>query len=144
MKKIAFLLGLILITSCSSDDGNQNNPNLPNVRFTAQINLNLPQFVNLRFPGGIEVDRTDGRGIRGLILYNQNDQQFFAYELSDPNIPPSDCSALSVEGTRAVSNCGNENMYEITSFGQQIQGEGGRPLLSYRVEKNGNTLIISN
>ncbi|SHJ32552.1 hypothetical protein [Aquimarina spongiae] len=144
MKKIVFLLGILLIASCSSDDDNRNNPNLPNVGFTAQINLNLPQFVNLRFPGGIVVDRTEGRGIRGLILYNQNDQQFFAYELSDPNIPLMDCSALDVQATRAVSNCGNDNVYEITSFGQQVQGEGGQPLLPYRIEKNGNTLTVSN
>ncbi|AXT62211.1 hypothetical protein D1816_18210 [Aquimarina sp. AD10] len=143
MKKLVFLFAALLVLSCSGDD-DQNNPFLPNIAVNFQINLDLPQYNNLRFPGGIFVDRTDGRGIRGVIIYNQNDQQFFAYELSDPNISPSDCSALKVEGTRASSNCGNENLYEIASFGQQIRGEGGNPLLAYRVTKNGNTLNVSN
>ncbi len=144
MKKAFFLLLLILISSCSDDDNNQTNPNLPNVGVNFSINLNLPQYNNLKFPGGIFVERTDGRGIRGVILYNLNDQQFFAYELSDPNIPPSACSALTVDKTRASSNCGNENIYDIASFGLQIQGTGGYPLLSYKAIKQGNNLIITN
>ncbi len=144
MKKTIFLLITLLVCSCSGDDDNRNNPFLPNVNFSFQINLNLPQYVNLRVPGGVFVDRTDGRGIKGVIVYNQNDDQFFAYELSDPNISPSDCSALIVEGTRASSDCGNENIYEIASFGQQIKGEGGNPLLGYRITKDGNSLSISN
>ncbi len=144
MKKAIFLLLIILISSCKSDDDNQNNTNLPRVNVNFEINLNLPQYESLNFPGGIFVDRTAGRGIRGVIVYNQNDQQFFAYELSDPNIVPSDCSALEVTGTRASSNCGNENIYEITSLGQQVRGEGGFPLLPYRISKQGNTLFITN
>jgi len=145
MKKIVFLVCFALILSCSGDD-NQNNPFLPNVSINFQINLNLPQFNSLRFPGGVFVDRTAGRGIKGVIIYNQNDQQFFAYELSDPNVSPSlACSTLMVEGTRASSNCdGNERIYEIASFGQQIQGEGGFGLLPYRIRKVGNTLSITN
>jgi len=134
-----------LILSCKGDD-DVNNPFLPNVSVNFQINLNLPQFNNLKFPGGIFVDRTRGRGIKGVIIYNQDDRQFFAYELSDPNLNPSlECSTLTVEGARASSNCeSGENIYAITSFGQQIKGNGGFPLLPYRIEKNGNILIITN
>jgi len=144
MRKTIFLLIILLACACKSDDDNRNNPFLPDVTFSFQINLNLPQYVNLRVPGGVFVDRVEGRGIKGIIIYNQNNDQFFAYELSDPNIIPSDCSALVVEGTRASSDCGNENTYEIASFGQQIKGEGGNPLLGYRITKDGNTLSISN
>ena len=147
MKKLLFLLLIILISSsCNSDDNNQNNPNLPSVPVNFKINLNLPQYVGLRFPGGIFEDRTAGRGIKGVVIYNQDDQQFFAYELSDPNLNPSlPCSNLDVNGTRASSNCdGNENIYEIASFGQQIKGEGGLPLLAYRAVKEGNTIFVSN
>ncbi|GAA4273470.1 hypothetical protein U6A24_19135 [Aquimarina gracilis] len=145
MKKIVFLICITLILSCSSDD-RQVNPFLPNVSVNFQINLNLPQYDNLGFPGGIFVERTEGRGIKGVIIYNQDDRQFFAYELSDPNVDPNlSCSTLTVEGSRASSNCdGNENIYEITSFGQQIQGEGGFPLLAYRISKSGNVLTITN
>ncbi|TPN87560.1 hypothetical protein [Aquimarina algicola] len=144
MKNILLIMSLFLVVACSSDDNNQRNPNLPNQSFTVQINLDLPQYVELRAPGGITVDRANGRGIRGLIIYRQNIDQFFAYELSDPNIPLSDCSALDVQATRALSNCGNDNEYDIPSFGQQVKGEGGLPLLSYSVSRNGNNLTISN
>lgn len=145
MKKIVFLMFLTLILSCSSDDG-PNNPFLPSVPVNFTINLNLPQYNNLNFPGGIFVDRTDGRGIKGVIIYNRDDQQFFAYELSDPNLDPNlSCSTLTVQGSRASSNCdGNENIYEITSFGQQVQGEGGFPLLAYRIRRDGNVLSVTN
>ena len=144
MKKTLLILSIILVLSCSSSDDRQENPFLPNVSVNFEVNLNLPQYNNLNFPGGIVVERTNARGIRGVILYNLNDQQFFAYELSDPNIPPSDCSALNVEGTRASSNCGNDNIYDIAAFGQQISGEGGYPLLSYRATKEGSILFVSN
>lgn len=144
MKKVFFIVMIVMISSCSNDDDNQSNPNLPGVNVNFSINLNLPQYNNLDFPNGVFVDRTDGRGIRGVIIYNQNNEQFFAYELSDPNIPPSDCSALIVEGTRASSGCGNENIYEISSFGQQVRGEGGLPLQPYRVTKDGSVLNITN
>ncbi|MBP2831370.1 hypothetical protein J8281_04140 [Aquimarina sp. U1-2] len=145
MKKIVFLICISLIFSCNSDDG-PNNPFLPSVSVNFQVNLNLPQYNRLEFPGGIEVERTAGRGLKGVILYNQDGTQFFAYELSDPNLDPSlACSTLTVEGSRASSNCnGNENIYEITSFGQQIQGEGGFALLQYRIRRDGNILTVTN
>ncbi|MBL0681958.1 hypothetical protein [Aquimarina mytili] len=146
MKKAFFLLSILLISSCKSDDDNPNNPNLTPVNVNFSINLNLPQYVNLRVPGGIFEDRTEGRGIKGVVIYNQNNDQFFAYELSDPNLSPSlPCSNLTVEGSRASSNCnGNENIYEITSLGQQIKGTGGRPLLPYKAIKEGNTIFVTN
>ncbi len=145
MKKIVFLIGITLIFSCSSDDG-PNNPFLPSVFVDFQINLNLPIYDPLEFPGGIFVERTAGRGIKGVIIYNQDGNQFFAYELSDPNLDPNlPCSTLTVTGSRASSDCdGNENIYEITSLGQQVKGEGGFPLLQYRIRRDGNTLTVTN
>ncbi len=145
MKKIIFILGIFLIFSCGSDDANQDNPFLPDVSFSFQLNLNLPQYVNLRVPGGIFVDRTSGRGIKGVIVYRLNTDQFFAYELSDPNQNPTlACSTLTVQGTRASSDCGTENIYEIASFGQLIKGEGSYPLFPYRVTFDGESVFVSN
>ncbi|KAA1243765.1 hypothetical protein [Aquimarina sp. RZ0] len=146
MKKFIYTLLIIVFSlSCSSDDTRTDNPFLPNVQVNFQINLNLPQYTALKFPGGVFVDQTDGRGIKGVIIYNANNEQFFAYELSDPNVEASrSCSALKVNGTRASSNCGNDNQYEISSFGQQISGEGNFPLLAYRAVKQGNTISITN
>ncbi|MFD2563251.1 hypothetical protein [Aquimarina rubra] len=144
MKKIIVIVCLSLfMLSCSSDDGRSNNPNLPSISFNHTVNLDLPQFNSLKFPGNFEVIRIEGVGIKGVIVYNVDNTLYSAFELSDPNIPPSDCSALSVTGIRAESNCGNDNAYEIVS-GQQLEGEGGYPLLRYQVRREGNILAISN
>lgn len=131
------------MVSCSSDDTKSKNSFLPNINVNFQINLNLPEYNNLKFPGGVYEDKTEGRGIKGVVIYNINDQQYSAFELSDPNILPSECSALRIEGVEAYSNCGNDNVYEIIN-GQQIKGTGGYPLLRYQIRKEGNTLFITN
>ncbi|MBW1295268.1 hypothetical protein [Aquimarina litoralis] len=144
MKKILFILSISLcIISCSSDDNRSNNPNLPSISFNHTVNLDLPQFNDLKFPGNSEVIRIEGVGIQGVIIYNVDNTLYSAFELSDPNIPPSDCSALSINGIRAESNCGNDNAYEIIN-GQQLEGEGGFPLLRYQIRREGNILVISN
>ena len=144
MKKIiACILISTLILSCSSDDTRSDNLNLPSVPVNFTINLNLPEFDGLNFSGQSHVITTDGVGIRGIIVYNINDTLYSAFELSDPNIPPSDCSALNVSGITAESNCGNDNVYNIIT-GQQLEGEGGFPLLRYNIVRNGNTLSITN
>ncbi|WP_299605041.1 hypothetical protein [uncultured Aquimarina sp.] len=144
MKKILFILSISLcIISCSSDDNRSNNPNLPSISFNHTVNLDLPQFNDLKFPGNSEVIGIEGVGIKGVIIYNVDNTLYSAFELSDPNITPSDCSALNVTGIRAESNCGNDNAYEIIN-GQQLEGEGGFPLLRYQIRREGNILVISN
>ncbi|MDY8135019.1 hypothetical protein [Aquimarina sp. 2201CG5-10] len=143
MKRLAFLIfSLLTLISCDSDD-RVNNSFLPNVAVNFEINLNLPEYDNLDFPGGHFVETTAGRGIRGVILYNVNDQQFTAFELSDPNHSPSSCSSQSVDGIISTCNCNDGNSYNIVT-GQQTAGEGQFGLKSYRVQKQGNTLFISN
>ncbi len=144
MKKIILILCLsLLIPSCSNDDSRSSNPNLPSIGFNHTVNLDLPQFNNLKFPNNSEVITTDGVGIKGVVIYNIDNTLYSAFELSDPNITPSNCSALKVMGIRAESNCGNDNAYEIIN-GLQLEGEGGYPLLRYQIRREGNTLFISN
>ena len=144
MKKFIFLLLLVCtFLSCSSDDARSNNPNLPSIGFTYTVNLNLPQFDSLEFPGNSEVVTVEGVGVKGVIIYNIDNTQYSAFELSDPNITPSSCSALNVIGTRAESNCGNDNVYDIIT-GIQLEGEGGYPLFRYRIVREGSVLVISN
>jgi len=144
MKKIILIVCIsLLILSCSDDDDRPNNPNLPSVSFNHTINLDLPGFNSLKFPGNSEVITVANVGIKGVIIYNVDNTQYSAFELSDPNIFPSSCSALDVNGTFAESNCGNDNVYEIIN-GIQLEGEGGFPLLRYRITRQGNVLFISN
>jgi hypothetical protein len=145
MKKTFFLGSILLILSCSDDNNGDNNQFLPPSNVNYQINLNLPQYVNLRSPGNNFIDRTENGSIRGIIIYNLNNTQYSAFELSDPNHSPNNCSAIEVEnGTSVTATCGcdDENSYDIIT-GQKTSGNGFG-LRRYNVQKEGNTLFISN
>lgn len=142
MKKFfSFLLLFILMTACSgSDDSVRNNPNLPDLNFRFQINLNLPEYNNLQFAGNSYATYT--QGIKGVVIYNINNSQFVAFELSDPNHPPSNCSAMTVNGVIASCSC-DTNQYNVIT-GQITEGDSQYPMKPYRVQRSGNVLEVYN
>ena len=143
IRKIGSLLILLLIfNSCSTNDNEQiNNPNLINVSFRLLVNLNLPEYNSLNFPGNSYSTYTTG--INGVVIYNINNTQFTAFELSDPNHPLSECSTLKVEGVIAKCNCNDGNSYNILT-GELTNGSGQYSLKPYRINKNGNVLEVFN
>lgn len=138
-----FALFLLIFTflGCSSDDDLRRNPYLPHLNFSVNFDLSLPEYNQLNFPGNKFVTRN--YGINGIVIFNLNNDQYMAFELTDPNHVPQPCSSLSVEGTEAVCSCGDGNKYTIIT-GQQIAGEGEYSLKPYRVERVGNVLRVSN
>lgn len=143
MKKtlVSFLL-LLIFSACSSNDDNYiNNPNLVNLNFQLQLNLNFPEYNDLQYPGNNYV--TYNEGIKGVVVYNVNNSHYTAFELSDPNHPPKDCSAMTVKGIIATCNCEDGNSYNIIS-GELVEGEGEYTMKEYRVEKHGNTIEVYN
>lgn len=130
-----------MFSGCSGDDERLNNPNLVDLNFSFQIDLSLPQYNKLNFPGNSFT--TYNYGINGVVIYNLNNSQYTAFELSDPNHPLKDCSTLTVQGTEVTCGCEDGNVYTIIT-GQQIAGEGQYSLKPYRVERFGNIIEISN
>ena len=142
MKKLFIFAAFILFfSSCSSDDEMRNNPYLADLNFVLQIDLNLPQYNNLNFPGNSFTHYN--YGINGIVVYNLNNSQFLAFELTDPNHVPSSCSLLEVTGIEASCNCDDGNTYSIIT-GQLLTGDGKYTLKPFRVERVGNVLEISN
>ena len=139
---LTLLIG-ILFTGCKSDDDQlQENPNLfdPIVNFT--LNLNLPEYNGLKFSGNSYI--AQNQGIGGIVIYNVNNELYTAFDLSDPNHPPNDCSRMTVEGVVASCLCTtDENRYEIVS-GQSQNNPDTYPMQQYRIVRNGNTLQVSN
>jgi nitrite reductase/ring-hydroxylating ferredoxin subunit len=93
MKKIFFsILTIILLSGCTSNA--VNNDILPVVQVNTTVDLSLPQFNNLQVPGGwAEVNG----GLKGIIIYNINGDQFKAFERAAPHLQISDCSQMIVE-----------------------------------------------
>ncbi|MBT8296403.1 MAG: hypothetical protein KJO51_08295 [Gramella sp.] len=142
MKKLLSIISLlILITACSgSDDNLRNNPNLPDLNFRFQLNLNFPEYNDLQFPGNSYA--TYNYGVKGVVIYNINNSQYVAFELSDPNHPPSNCSAMTVNGVIASCGC-DENKYNIIT-GEPSEGDGQYIMKPYQVRRSGNILEIFN
>jgi len=142
MKKIFSLLVIFsVITACSSsDDQVQNNPNLADLNFRFQIDLSLPEYNDLQFPGNSFA--TYNYGVRGIVIYNINNSQYTAFELSDPNHPPNSCSGMTVNGVIATCGC-EANQYNVIT-GEIIEGEGQYTMKPYRVQKSGNRIEVFN
>lgn len=139
-RRFYFLISFIIITSCSKEQIN-NNPYLQNISFEKTINLNLPQYDNLRYSGGSVYIQSGG--IKGILLFNMNDQ-IMAWEASCPNHYPSDCSTMVLSGVQ--SNCKCEDYKYSLATGQLLSSgnENNYPMLSYFAQKNGNSIRISN
>lgn len=142
MRKIFQLFPLIfLFLSCSADDELRKNPYLPELNFSFSLDLSLPQYNKLNFPGNTFVTRN--YGLNGIVVYNLNNDQYLAYELSDPNHVLTDCSVLVVEGLEAKCSCEDANVYSIIT-GQLVEGQGQYSLKPYRIQRTGQILRISN
>ena len=145
MKKITLLFTLLfIIVGCGSDDdgARQDNPFLIDPQVNLTINLNLPQFNDLNFPGGSAI--ITNQGIRGIVVYRLNEDLFTAFELSDPNHQPNDCSRMEVSGIEASCPCpDDENTYNIVT-GQHNTMPNDFPMQTYRITRDGNSLRITN
>lgn len=142
MRKAFIISVLFIIFSCSNNDDARNNPFLVNLAFQSELNTNLPQFGNLNFPGNFVI--VNSGGLRGFVIYNLDNSQYFAYELSDPNHSPNECSKMSVSGITATCPCPDDvNKYNIIT-GQPTEGNGRFGMKAYRVERSGSIIRVFN
>ncbi len=142
--KILFILILVVFTTCGNDDNQADcvSPLLPNYGFDtgSTINLNLPQYSGLQFPGNTLY--INGYSVKGFYLYNTG-SSIVAFEASDPAHAPSSCSLMTLSGIELSCECGDGNKYQLLT-GQQIAGEGAYCLRAYRVEQIGNIVRVYN
>ncbi len=144
MKNI-LIASLIVVSlfSCKSDDAvNNTNPNLLNPLVSAQLNLSLPQYDPLKFPGGSVI--LSQQGIKGVIVYNVNNDLYTAFDLSDPNHLPNNCSQMTMDGIIATCPCSSDtNEYEVVT-GQNRIDPSLYPMQQYRAIRTGDVVQISN
>ncbi len=144
MKKKLFILVLfIIVLACKSDDDEVNdNPYLFIPVVNLNLNLNLPEYNPLKFPGSSVI--INSQGVKGIIIYNVNNDLYTAFDLSDPNHVPSQCSKMTIEGIIATCPCTNDtNSYYIVS-GLHTGNETMYPMQQYRAERNGNIVRVYN
>ena len=139
MKKYFLLLiAFPMLFSCSTNSTNNNNPNLPNYAVNLDINMNLPQYSNLKFVSNAVY--ISGQGVRGIIVFNNSGTTYNAFDAACPNQALSSCSTMTLNGIYAVCACDNA---EYSLFSGQSTGKQ-YPLKQYRVEVSGNLLHVFN
>jgi hypothetical protein len=142
--KILTLVSLVLLASCKSDDGGvqDNNPYLTNPIVNLTLNLNLPQYDPLKFPGNNIV--ISQQGIKGILIHNVNNDLYTASELSDPNHIPSSCSRMEINGIILSCPCeSDDNEYDVVT-GQHRTKNNVYPIQQYRVVRTGDVVRVTN
>lgn len=141
MKHLPLLILILLITACSSDrEENENCKFLLKIGVYETVNLNFPQFGNLNSPGNSTI--IPG-GNAGIIVANLG-LSFIAWDAADPNHILSTCSTLEPNGLVATCQCEDKNKYDLSTGRPVNDGSLQCALRNYRVERNGNLLVISN
>ena len=153
MRTLFLVFSFVFLTTCS--DNSTTNPNcryLLDVGVNVTINLSLPQYSQLEFPGNSVYVSNAGNG--GIIVTNAG-SGFFAWDASDPNKTPSSCSILKIIGLSAISDCVDRNSYSLVNgqpLGNYNENNNDEPytpnpnlvcgLKNYRIEQSGNTLLV--
>lgn len=137
------ILALLLLVSCTKANI-ARNPNIPDVRFEYDINLNLPEFDALRYAGGSHI--INSVGLNGVLVFNLNGSSYLAWEATCPNHGPESCSKLGIQGVLARCNC-EEYQYSLATgllLNPAENIETPYALLYYQIIANNNILRISN
>ena len=139
MKKYCFLLiAFSMLFGCSTNSTTNNNPYIPNYTVNVDINMNLPQYSDLKYVSNAVY--ISGQGVRGIIVFNSG-SGYNAFDAACPNQALSSCSTMPIKGgIMALCACDNT---EYSLFTGQSKGKQ-YPLKQYRVEVNGNLLRVYN
>ncbi len=129
---------LFLFLNCSPDQSDDPIPYQPFADIV--MNLNLPENTGLRSTGGY---RYIGGGIRGIILYNQGSNVYYAYERNCSFHPNDACATVNVDVSTLfmIDPCCNSQFNFST--GNPQGGAASRPLRKYRTTLLANTLTIT-
>ena len=126
------------ITGCEPDLSDDAIPWQP--FDVIQINLNLPEYIALKTDGG---NKTIDGGVRGIILYHQSGNNYFAYEANCSYQPNSACATVEVHVSTLYMFCACCSSNFDFATGYPTGGPAWRPLRRYHTSLSGSTLTIT-
>ena len=113
MKSLYRLILFILLVSCSGNSVVDKNCRfLLDIGVNFTIDLSLPQYSQLAFAGNSVYIPNEGNA--GVIVASTG-VDFYAWDASDPNHAPNDCSALVPSGLNGTCGCGDGNTYNFVT-----------------------------
>lgn len=134
-------IALFVLAGCDkNNDDNQRNPFLIDLNFNTQ--LSAIQAIDLEIPGNAIY--VPNGGIRGFFVINTG-SGLRAWEASDPNHSPNECSQMILTNDINVTcQCDDAHSYQLFT-GQAIENDELQyTLLNYRVNENGSNITVSN
>ncbi|GAA4889316.1 hypothetical protein GCM10023311_11680 [Flaviramulus aquimarinus] len=129
--------------SCSSNSVDDRNCRfLLDISVNETINLNFPEFSQLKSINvPVHIPLIGGKD--GIIV-NNTGSRYVAFDATDPNHIPTDCSFLSINGIIAKCNCEDGNEYSLLD-GIPVGNTGTTcALRGYIAQRNGDDLSIFN
>ena len=134
-----FCLIILMLFGCEKNINDTRCNYLLDLDIYYEINLSLPQYSNLNFiSNSVYIPNV---GNAGIIVVNSG-TGFLAWDAADPNHTNLPCSTLIISGLEATSGCAEQNTYSLIT-GQSIGVALTCSLKPYRVESNGNILVIT-
>jgi nitrite reductase/ring-hydroxylating ferredoxin subunit len=132
-------IALVTLVRCDSDITDDPIPWQPfDVLY---LNLNLPEYVALKSDGGILT--IDDAGVRGIIVYRQNNSNYIAYERNCSFQPNSACATVDIHASHLFLFCSCCSSSFDFATGLPTGGPAWRPLRRYYTSLNGTTLTIT-
>lgn len=139
MKKNLTLL--IIFSGLSFFCKKDNSGGIPNVAVNIYIYTTDPSFVNLNVIGGW-VYITGG--VKGIVVYRKNNDEFMAYERNCTYKPELSCARINVDASNIMAEdtcCGSKF---VLTDGSVVNGPASFPLKKYQTKYEGNSLHIYN
>jgi hypothetical protein len=141
MKKIGFIVSVLIIVFACKKEKNTNNSNIPNQSVNIVIYPNDPQFVStIGVPGGW-CYITGGN--KGIIVYRSTNTDFIAYERTCTYDPSTNSAIVVMSDNITIRDtvCGSKfNMLNATV----TQGPAAASLKTYTCQYDGSALHIYN
>ncbi|WP_194766647.1 hypothetical protein [Tamlana sp. I1] len=142
MKSIYTIILFALLYACSNNSDADNNCNyLLDVTVNYSIDLSLPQYSILNNVGNsIYIPNI---GNKGVIVANAG-SSILAWDASDPNHTPNDCSAIIPDGLFGACGCDDGNRYNFITGAADNNDALTCSLKFYPANRSGNIIYISN
>ena len=141
MRKLLILCLLITFFSCEKND---TIDLLPDASVAVQINLDLPQYIDLQIPSGWVYTTGINDGIKGIFIQNTGtgNPPYKAFERACPN---NDCNEpMTFDGSLKFKCSCDESEYSVLDGSPQTSGNS-QFAREYKVTLiNASTLNITN
>jgi nitrite reductase/ring-hydroxylating ferredoxin subunit len=151
MKKVILVLLLFSVTllSCKDENPYAGDCFVPDASVNSTINLELPEYYNLRNLGEYIVIN---QGNKGIYLIHNYDDLYYAIERTCTYESERECSQIQLNPKTLQLRCGTESdtgfiscCASTFSFNSSVlTGPARCNLKTYKVSQSGNSLYVRN